>query len=251
MDIGRLGMRKHHVKALVEIDVTDARKKIRAVRNESRNPLSFTSWALKCIADAIDEYPEVHALRKGRKNLIMFDEVDVSLLVEKEIGGTRVPIPMVIRGVNHKGITDICNEIEHAKSRSMDDEKDFVLEQNRQQKYIRLFAMLPQFLRLIIWRIALSSPFRVRKMMGTVVVTSVGMMGRVSGWLIPYSIHPACFALGSVVKKPGVAGNNIGIREFLEMTILLDHDVIDGAPAARFVARLSELMEKGHGLYCL
>jgi len=32
------------------------------------------------------------------------------------------------------------------------------------------------------------------------------------------------------------------------MTVLIDHDVVDGAPAARFVSRLAELVENGYGL---
>jgi pyruvate/2-oxoglutarate dehydrogenase complex dihydrolipoamide acyltransferase (E2) component len=66
--------------------------------------------------------------------------------------------------------------------------------------------------------------------------------------IIPVSFHPICFALGSIVKKPEVFKNEIQIREFHQMTILIDHDVIDGAPATRFVARLTELIEGGFGL---
>ncbi|NTU81392.1 MAG: 2-oxo acid dehydrogenase subunit E2 [Chloroflexales bacterium] len=32
------------------------------------------------------------------------------------------------------------------------------------------------------------------------------------------------------------------------MTVVFDHDVIDGAPAARFTRRLVELIESGYGL---
>ncbi|MCJ7530904.1 MAG: hypothetical protein MUO64_07715 [Anaerolineales bacterium] len=32
------------------------------------------------------------------------------------------------------------------------------------------------------------------------------------------------------------------------MTIELDHDIIDGEPAARFVTRLIELIQNGYGL---
>jgi hypothetical protein len=32
------------------------------------------------------------------------------------------------------------------------------------------------------------------------------------------------------------------------MTISFDHDIIDGAPAARFAERLKELIESGYGL---
>jgi len=113
---------------------------------------------------------------------------------------------------------------------------------------MKFFLLLPQFIRLIIWKIILSNPYRIKNMMGTVMVTSVGMIGDVSGWAIPYSIHPLCFTIGSIIKKPGVKDDKIEIREFLNMTILIDHDVIDGAPALRFAARLKELIENGYEL---
>jgi pyruvate/2-oxoglutarate dehydrogenase complex dihydrolipoamide acyltransferase (E2) component len=34
----------------------------------------------------------------------------------------------------------------------------------------------------------------------------------------------------------------------LNLTVAFDHDVVDGAPAARFVNRLVELIENGYGL---
>ena len=54
--------------------------------------------------------------------------------------------------------------------------------------------------------------------------------------------------MGSISPKPGVVGESIAIREFLDVTILFDHDVTDGAPVARFVERFRELLESGHGL---
>lgn len=84
--------------------------------------------------------------------------------------------------------------------------------------------------------------------MGTVVITSVGMMGKINGWVIPVSVHPLCFAIGSIVKKPGVIEDRIEIREYLYMTALVDHDVIDGAPAVRALSKLTKLIESGYGL---
>jgi hypothetical protein len=37
-------------------------------------------------------------------------------------------------------------------------------------------------------------------------------------------------------------------REYLSLTISVDHEVVDGAPAARFTRRLKELIESGYGL---
>jgi hypothetical protein len=38
-------------------------------------------------------------------------------------------------------------------------------------------------------------------------------------------------------------------RDYLNLTISLDHDLIDGAPAARFTERLKELIESSYGLF--
>jgi len=81
--------------------------------------------------------------------------------------------------------------------------------------------------------------------MGTVMVTSVGMIGEMHGWIIPVSVHPLCFAIGSVVKKPWVVDDEIKIREILYLTALVDHDVIDGAPAVRAFTHLKDLIESG------
>jgi len=54
--------------------------------------------------------------------------------------------------------------------------------------------------------------------------------------------------LGGIAEKPGVVDGRIEIREYLSMTLSFDHDIVDGAPAARFTHRLKELIESGYGL---
>jgi pyruvate/2-oxoglutarate dehydrogenase complex dihydrolipoamide acyltransferase (E2) component len=87
-----------------------------------------------------------------------------------------------------------------------------------------------------------------KKRAGTVLVTAVGMFGKGAGWGIPLSIHTLTVTVGGIVEKPGVEDGRIGIREYLSVTISFDHDIIDGAPAARFARRLEELVESGYGL---
>lgn len=248
MDVGKIGRDKHHIKAMLEFDVTDSRSKIKKIRSQRGEKISFTAWLLKCIAQAISEHKEVHALRKGRRGLLVFDDVDISLIVEKELDGEFVPLPTVIRAVNKKTLAEIFQEIEEVKNRDLKSDKNLVLERKKRKEPARLFALFPQWLRLIIWRIILADPLRRKKMMGTCLLSFVGMMGQIRGWFIPYSIHNLAFAIGSVVKKPACFKNEIVPREFLEITILIDHDVIDGAPAARFTAQLKRYLEKGFGL---
>jgi len=76
------------------------------------------------------------------------------------------------------------------------------------------------------------------------------MMGASDGWIVPATIHPACFALGSITRKRIAGKAGLAIRKYLKTTILFDHDVVDGGPAARFTARLMELSRKGAGCDC-
>lgn len=85
-------------------------------------------------------------------------------------------------------------------------------------------------------------------MMGTVMVTTAGMVGHTRGWIMPYSIHPLSLAFGSLSQQPVVKRGEIQIREILHLTVCVDHDVIDGVPAARFVDDLVIKLEKGFGL---
>jgi pyruvate/2-oxoglutarate dehydrogenase complex dihydrolipoamide acyltransferase (E2) component len=83
---------------------------------------------------------------------------------------------------------------------------------------------------------------------GTVLVSSIGMFGTGGGWGIPVPNHSLQLTLGGIGEKPGVVDHRVEVRKYMSVTVSFDHDVIDGAPAARFIQRLKELVEDGHGL---
>jgi len=248
MDIGKIGMKKHHIKALIEVDVTAAREKIALINSNSQKSISFTAWILKCIAQSISEHKQVQAFKGGKTGLILFDDVDISIVVERIVQGSRVPLPAVIRKANHKSSAQLFTEIESLKYQDISKGNEVVLGKDKPPRAIGLFLHLPQWIRLFIWNILLSNPLFVRKMMGTSMVTSVGMMGNARGWFIPFTIHPVCFALSAIVKRSEFENGAIALREYLPLTILIDHDVIDGAPAARFISRLTEIIESAYDL---
>ena len=62
------------------------------------------------------------------------------------------------------------------------------------------------------------------------------------------TFHSLQLTLGGIGEKPGVVEHRVEVREYLSVTISFDHDIIDGAPAARFIQRLKELIESGYGL---
>ena len=44
-------------------------------------------------------------------------------------------------------------------------------------------------------------------------------------------------------KKPVVKNNQIQIREMMNITATFNHDLVDGAPAARFINKLRKYIE--------
>jgi pyruvate/2-oxoglutarate dehydrogenase complex dihydrolipoamide acyltransferase (E2) component len=248
-DLGRIGRTKHHIAALLEIDVTDARSRLRTLRRKSEIPVSFTSWLIKTISTAIVEHKEVHALlHRSRRKLIVFDDIDFSLVVEKEVEGKLVPLPLVIQSTNRKTMAQIQQEITNGRSQSVDNEGGYVLDDKLSRLQMKSYYLLPSALRLLVLSFILSRPLLRKKMMGTVILTSLGTKRKFAGWFIHKSYHNLSFGIGSVVKKPWVIDDEIKPREILNLTILMDHDVIDGAPMARFVVYLSHLMETASGL---
>lgn len=246
IDLGRIGARKHHVAGLLEIDVTEALRPA-STGGEGAERASFFAWMVNTISLCVAEDPHVHAMQGRRGRIVLFDEVDVTVLVEKKVDGQRVPLPLVIRGANEKSALEIHREIRDAQRRTVRDEGDYVLggSDAPPAKGMRFFYMLPGRLRVFLIGLVLRNPLRAKGMMGTVVITSIGSAGRLPGWVIPRSMHNLCFALGSVIRKPWVVGDRMEIREILHMTVLFDHDVVDGAPAARFMAKLVDRLEEG------
>jgi len=248
-DLGKVGLGKHHVKALLELDVTEARQKIREARKNGAK-ISFFAWLVKATADCVAAHPSVNGFNDQRGNkVVLFRDVDISIAVEKQVDGARVPLPYVVRKAEKKSIDEICREIEAAQSESVDDEGHYVLGQSNSALAMKFFVALPQWLRLALMRsFFFSNPRRMKDAMGTVMITTVGMAGHARGWIVPFSMHPLCLAFGSLNAQPALYKGAIQKREILHLTVLIDHDVVDGVPAARFADDLAKRLECGAGI---
>jgi pyruvate/2-oxoglutarate dehydrogenase complex dihydrolipoamide acyltransferase (E2) component len=247
IDIGAVGFTKHHMRALVEFDVTEARRRLTALK-ETDSKISFNAWVIKCISEVVCKHKLLHGIRSGKRKIVIYEDVDISIMIEREIEGVKVPLPYVIRKTNLKSLQDIALEIDSGKEQAINGVEDYVLGTKKQGSLMTLYYALPGFLRRASWKLILKNPALVKENMGTVMITSLGMIGDIEGWIIPVSVHPLSFAIGSIIKKPAVVKDSIEIREHLFLTALVDHDVIDGAPAFRALTNLKELIEKGHGL---
>ena len=231
----RLSHRMPMIHGLIEVDVTRARAFLREYKAQSGEALSFTAFLIACLAQAVEEHKVVQASRKGRKHLIIFEDVDVLTYTERAVA----PMPSIIRAANHKTLREIHREIRAAQAQ--DEAKAAV--------GFKLVQFLPPFFINPLLRILRGNPQMMKKYVGTVGLSSVGMFGKGAGWGIPPANPPSLWVtVGGIGQKPGVVDGQIAIREYLSLTISFDHDIIDGAPAARFTQRLKKLVESGSGL---
>ena len=78
---------------------------------------------------------------------------------------------------------------------------------------------------------------------GTFTVTNLGGMG--VDWFTPVLNPPqaAILGVGRVRRIPVVEGDDVVVRDRMTFVLSFDHRVVDGAPCARFLARLKELIE--------
>ena len=237
----RSTQRKPMIHGLIEVDVTKVRRYLRDHQAKTGESLSFTAFIITCVAHAVDENKAVQACRKGRKYLVLFDEVDVATAIEREVAGLKQPMIYIIRAANKKTLREIHHEIRAAQVEAVE---------QAWEGWGFTFLPLVVFRLIwpIFWRLLGTSPRVQKKYGGTVGLTSVGMFGKGAGWAIALPYHTLDVALGSIAEKPGVVDGQIAIREYLCMTLSFNHDMIDGAPAARFVQRLKELIEIGYDL---
>ena len=239
-DLCDLGQLQNTIHGFVEVDVTVPRACLREHKARTGESLSFTGYVAHCLAQAVAADKEVQAFRQGR-NLVIFEDVDVALMIEGEIEGRKIVVNHIVRAAQLKSVGEIHREIRVAQAG--------VKERVRQQSRFRFLTVMPWFVRSLVFRFLRGHARLWSGMAGTVAITAVGMFGPGRmGWGLPIAPAPLMLTLGGISEKPAIVNGRIESREILCMTISLDHDVVDGAPAARFVSRLTELLEAGHGL---
>ena len=230
------------IHGLIEVDVSRARARLREQKANTGEALSFTAFLMACLAKAVDEHKAVQAIHLGSKRLILFEEVDVLTDIERDVAGQKFVVPHIVRAANRKTVHEINQEIRAAQQ---------VDEKSVQKSFPFLFLPAVLF-RPFLWAfgwIGSRRPRLWKTIVGTVEISAVGMFGNGAGWGIPPA--PATtlmLTVGGIGEKPVLVDGRIALREYLSLTISVNHDLVDGAPAARFTRRLKELIESGYGL---
>ncbi len=236
----------HTMFGLLEVDVTVPRHIIAEYKDRTGETLSFAGFLACCLARAVDEDKSIQAHRKGDKHLMLFEDVNVGLMVERKVGEKTALMGHVIHGANRKTFREIHEEIRKVQSEPVPPGRGM-------PNWFRSLMLAPWPLsRLVISLLRWNNrrnPMISVSMGGTVALTSVGLFGGGhSGWGLSATPQPLGLVVGGIAWKPAVVDGRIEPREILNLTVTFDHDIVDGGPATRFVRQLVELIESAYGL---
>ncbi len=197
-----------HVTQFDEADVTDLeelRRKYTARAGEQAVKLTITAFVLKAVAIAIREHPRFAAsLDTATQEIVYKKYCHIGVAVDTPAG---LIVP-VVRDVDTKGVLRIASEM------------NALAERTRQRK------------------VALEE---LRG--GVFTVTNLGGIGGTA--FTPVINYPevAILGLARTRQQPVVRGGAVVPRLILPLCLSYDHRVINGADGARFIRRVSTLLE--------
>ena len=199
-------------------------------------PLSFTAFVAS-VARAAAAHPGVHAYRDCRGRLVSHRHVDVDTIVEVPTPQGPFPLAHVLHDADVRSVADLTTELRRVQSEPATSGTGRWL-----ARAAPLGARVPGLFPAV-FAVARRS-VRLRQRTGTVAVTAVGMFGGGGGFaLTPLSLMSLQVVVGGRCPRPRVVEGRVEPREVLDLTVTVDHDVVDGAPAARFGADLRALVE--------
>jgi pyruvate/2-oxoglutarate dehydrogenase complex dihydrolipoamide acyltransferase (E2) component len=230
----RAGRRIAPMHGLIEVDVTEARRLLA----DREPPLSMTAFVVAATARAVAAHPEVHAYRDWRGRLVRHHHVDVQTLVEVETEQGPFGLVHVIRDADIRGVVDISAELRGVKADMASTAAGRAL-----QRLAPIAGRVPGAFAAMY--AVMSRSVRAHQLTGTVQVTAVGMFAGGSGFAIaPPSLASVSVVVGGLSRRPHVFDDDVAVRDVLDLTVTVDHNVVDGAPATRFGADLRHRMER-------
>jgi len=206
----RAGRRIAPMQGLVDVDVTEANRLL----SGHEPPATLTAFIVASVARAAAAHPNVHAYRNWRGQLVTHRHVDVTTMVEIATPQGPFGLPHVLRDADIREVPDLAAELHRVKRDPPTSRTGTALE-----RFAPVAARVPGAVRAMYAVMARSVAARQR--IGTVAVTAVGGMS----------------------KRPRVVDGRVEIRDVLDLTIAIDHNVVDGAPATRFCAGLRDIIE--------
>jgi pyruvate dehydrogenase E2 component (dihydrolipoamide acetyltransferase) len=196
------------VTLFTEVDATSLvgwRERLKAkALDQGAEPPCYNDLLIKIVATALREFPYMNASLTD-DGIQQWSQVNVGLAIDTERG---LIVP-VIRDADRKGVWAIAQDVRSLVARARDG------------------TIMPDELH-----------------GGTFTITNLGMYG-VDGFA-PIINLPECAILGvgRIVTKPVVWEGQICARQRMTLSLTFDHRIVDGAPAARFLQRVAQLIEE-------
>ncbi|GGA30565.1 dihydrolipoamide acetyltransferase family protein [Psychrobacillus lasiicapitis] len=197
-----------HAWTMIEVDVTNMVQYRDSIKNDFKQKEGFNvtyfAFFVKAVSQALKEFPMMNSMWAGDK-IIQKKDINISIAVATE-DALFVP---VIKNADEKTIKGIAREVNElaAKVRSGK------LKSDEMQG-------------------------------GTFTVNNTGSFGSVQSMGIINYPQAAILQVESIVKRPVIMdGGMIAARDMVNLCLSLDHRVLDGLVAGRFLARVKEILE--------
>lgn len=196
-----------HAWTMIEVDVTELVNYRNSIKNKFKNEegfnLTFLPFFIKAVVEALKEFPRVNSTWAGDK-IIEKKEINISIAVATD-DALYVP---VIKSADEKNIKGLAKSVND----------------------------LAQKVR--------TNTLRTEDMQGgTFTVNNTGSFGSIQSQPIINFPQAAILSVESIVKRPVVINGMIGIRDMVNLCLSLDHRVLDGLIAGRFLASIKQKLE--------
>ena len=197
-----------HAWMMIEVDVTNLVTYRDSLKNEFKQKegfnLTYFAFFVKAVSQALKEFPMMNSMWAGDK-IIQKKDINISIAVATE-DALFVP---VINHADEKTIKGIGRDIQELATK------------------VR------------------TGKLKAAEMQGgTFTVNNTGSFGSVQSMGIINHPQAAILQVESIVKRPVIMdGGMIAARDMVNLCLSLDHRVLDGLVAGRFLARVKEILE--------
>jgi len=196
-----------HAWMTVEADVTDLVTYRNQVKNDFKQKegfnLTFFSFFVKAVSQALKEYPQLNSMWAGDK-IIQKKDIHLSIAVAKD---DELFVP-VIKHADEKSIKGIAKEIFELATRA----RSGKLTSDDMQG-------------------------------GTFTVNNTGSFGSIHSMGVINHPQAAILQVESIVKRPMIVNDMFAARDMVNLSLSLDHRILDGLVCGKFLARVKELLE--------
>lgn len=201
-----------HVTSFTEADVTNMvqwREKVK-VEFEKREgtKLTFTPMFVECLAAVIKKFPLVNCSVDGDR-IIIKQDINIGMATALPSGNLIVPVIKAADQLNIVGLSKAVNGLADAARNNRLKPEDTTG--------------------------------------GTFTLTNVGTFGSLMGTPIIPQPQVAILAVGAIKKRPMViespAGDTIGIRHMMYLSLSYDHRIVDGSIGASFLTAVAKAFE--------